>query len=183
MGPTEDTPMPAPSDTPAPEVPAAEVPVAESAKQNAPEILDQQPSATTDQTVKEQASPSLDPVFSTSVEIPARPEESPESSGGEWDLLTEKIRSWASADRIGSFWSEWRTPLRVIATILILIIVVRIYSGVIGIIDSIPLASGLLELAGLIWLINFSLNNLIKSSDRSQVTTMLQSRWRTITGR
>jgi len=60
---------------------------------------------------------------------------------------------------------------------------VRIYSGVIGIIDSIPLASGLLELAGLIWLINFSLNNLVKSSDRSQVTTMLQSRWRTITGR
>ena len=178
MGPTEDTPMPAPSDTP-----AAEVPDTESGKQNAPEPLDREPSATTDQTVKEQASPSLDPVFSTSVEIPARSEESPESGGGEWDLLTEKIRSWASADRIGSFWSEWRTPLRVIATILILIIVLRVYSGVIGIIDSIPLASGLLELAGLIWLINFSLNNLVKSSDRSQVTTTLQSRWRTITGR
>ena len=125
----------------------------------------------------------VDPVFSTSVEIPASPEQDQDSSGGEWDLLTEKIRSWASKDKIGTLWSEWRTPVRVVGALLILIIVLRIYSGVIGIIDSIPLASGLLELAGLIWLIQFSLNNLIKSNDRIMVITGLQNRWRKITGR
>ena len=37
-------------------------------------------------------------------------------------------------------------------------IVLKIYSGIISTIDSLPLISGLLELTGLIWLLNFLLH-------------------------
>ena len=171
MGQNEGTEMPAPGDT------AEPLPPEQAQETISPE------SAAPAEAAAAAPSPPLDPVFSSRVEVPARPENTHESGGGEWDLLTEKIRSWASADSFKSFWSRWRTPVRVAGVLFILIIVLRIYSGLIGTIESVPLAPGLFELAGLVWLINFALNNLIKSSDRNKVKSGLQNRWRSITGR
>ena len=67
--------------------------------------------------------------------------------------------------------------------LIVLIIVLKIYSGIVSTIDNLPVDSGLLELTGLIWLINFPLRNMIRSADRKNVISALQSRWSSITGR
>ena len=76
-----------------------------------------------------------------------------------------------------------RTPLRVLAVLVTMIVILKLYGGIISTIDSVPLASGLLELVGLIWVLNFARSNLIRSSDRQQTADDLRSRWKTITGR
>ena len=50
-------------------------------------------------------------------------------------------------------------------------------------INSIPLVPGLLELAGVIWLVNFALRNLIRNSDRDNFIKGARSTWTRVTGR
>ena len=66
---------------------------------------------------------------------------------------------------------------------IVLIIILQIYGGILHTIDALPLASGLFELAGVIWLADFSIRNLIRSSDRSKVMGDLAARWQKVVGR
>ena len=121
----------------------------------------------------------LDPAFSTSVEIPAQEA----SEGGEWDLLKDKLRQWFDGQDLGNLWGKWGTPIKLGFGLIVLIIVLKIYSGIVSTIDNLPLISGLLELTGLIWLVNFLLRNMIRSADRQKVIGDLRSRWTSVTGR
>ena len=125
--------------------------------------------------------PSADPTITASVTIPAQ--ENVESEGGEWNLLLEKLRGLIDGDQLKVLWIQLRLPIRLITTLILLVVGVQIYSGLIRTINSVPVGSGLLELIGLIWLVRFSLTNLIRRSDRAEVISSLRARWDKVIGR
>ena len=123
--------------------------------------------------------PTLDPAFSAQVDIPGQVA----SSGGEWQLLLEKIRGAVGGSNLQETWQQLRSPVRLVGGIILLIITLRVYQGVLDTIDRLPLAPGLLELAGLIWLVKYLMINMVRSSERQRVLDQLRSRWKSVMGR
>lgn len=122
-----------------------------------------------------------DPVITSTVTIPAQ--EASTDEGGEWDLLVEKIKAWIDSNQLGSLWNQAQLPLRLIGGLILFVIVSTVYSGILGTINKVPLAPGLLELTGVIWLLNYARCNLVRSSDRKRVIDALGSTWNKVVGR
>ena len=93
----------------------------------------------------ETAATAPDPVIASTVTIPAQ--ENSTDGGGEWDLLVEKIKAWIDSKELGSVWSQAQLPLRLIGGLILFVIVSTVYSGILGTINKVPLAPGLLELS------------------------------------
>ena len=126
------------------------------------------------------------PTVASTIEVPASPQmQAPASDqeGGEWDLLVEKVRAWISSGQLQEQWQAARTPLSLLAGLIAVLLVLRVYSAVLGVLDSIPLLPGLLELAGLVAVVQFSLTRLVRSSDRRQVIEGVKQRWQSFRGR
>lgn len=122
-----------------------------------------------------------DPVIASTVTIPAQ--ENSSDGGGEWDLLVEKIKAWIDSKELGSVWSQAQLPLRLIGGLILFVVVSTVYSGILGTINKVPLAPGLLELTGVIWLLNYARSNLVRSSDRKRVIDSIGSTWNKFVGR
>jgi hypothetical protein len=122
--------------------------------------------------------PTADPAIAATVTIPA----DADASGGEWDLLKDKLQGLVNTDQLHSQWSQLKGPLRLLAGLIVLVIVLQIYGGILRTIDALPLASGLFELAGVIWLGNFSVRNLVRSGDRRKVLEDLVRLWQRVVG-
>ncbi len=103
-------------------------------------------------------------------------------SGGEWDLLVQKVRHWIGSGAMERQWQTARTPLSVLAGLITAVLVLRIYAALLGVIDSLPLLPGLLELAGVIAVTRFSLRNLVRSEERSRLINGLRQRWQAFRG-
>ena len=125
--------------------------------------------------------PTPDPVIASTVSIPAQ--ESADGDGGEWELLVGKVKDWLEQNDLGELWTKAQLPLRVVGGLIVFSLVATVYSGVLSTINSIPLVPGLLELAGVIWLVNFALRNLIRNSDRENFIKGARSAWTRVTGR
>jgi hypothetical protein len=121
------------------------------------------------------------PVIASTVTIPAQ--ENSTDAGGEWDLLVEKIKAWIDSKELGSVWLQAQLPLRLIGGLILFVIVSTVYSGILGTINKVPLAPGLLELTGVIWLLNYARCNLVRSSDRKRVINSIGSTWNKFVGR
>ena len=122
-----------------------------------------------------------DPVIASTVTIPAQ--ENSTDGGGEWDLLVEKIKAWIDSKKLGSVWSQAQLPLRLIGGLILFVVVSTVYNGILGTINKVPLAPGLLELTGVIWLLNYARSNLVRSSDRKRVIDSIGSTWNKFVGR
>ncbi len=125
------------------------------------------------------------PTVASTLEVPARSEVAaiPNEEGGEWDLLVQKLRNWISSGQLQEQWQSARTPLSLLAGLIAVLLVLRVYSAVLGVLDSIPLLPGLLELAGLVAVVHFSLTRLVRSNDRREVINSLKQRWKSFRGR
>lgn len=126
------------------------------------------------------------PSIATSLEVPPLPVgsyPSEEGGGGEWEILTAKVRQWFGEGEPQKLLNSIGGPLRAVAYLLGLLLVLRVYRSVVGTIDGIPLVSGLLELVGLIALVRFCLLRLVRRSEREQVLADLQKRWEDFRGR
>ena len=122
--------------------------------------------------------PIPDPAISETVMIPA----DADAAGGEWELLKDKLQSWVNTDQLRNQWIQLKGPLRLLGGLIVLIIVLQVYGGILRTIEALPLASGLLELAGVIWIANFSIRNLVRTSDRRKVVGDLAARWQRVVG-
>lgn len=132
------------------------------------------------------AAPLETPTVASTLEVPASLQvtaSAADQDGGEWDLLVGKVRTWISSGQLQEQWQAARTPLSLLAGFIAVLLVLRVYSAVLGVLDSIPLLPGLLELAGLVAVIQFSLTRLVRSSDRREVMTGLKQRWESFRGR
>ena len=160
----EPTSEPTPEPTPEPVIAAAPEPAA---PEPTPEPM---------------AVPEVPTVVST-LEVPAleRPSGG-NAEGGEWDLLLDKLRQWIASGQLQQLWQTSRTPLTAAAALIGLLVVLRIYGALLGVLDSLPLVPGLLELAGLVAVVRFGLSNLVRSSDREKVIANVKGRWAAFRG-
>ena len=77
--------------------------------------------------------------------------------------LLQRCYDWFDANDIGEQINRARQPLRLLAYFIGLLLVLKVYSGLLGAIGSIPLAPRLLELVGLCTVIYFSATRLVRS--------------------
>ena len=181
----------APADTTAAETTAAEAPSAETTPVETPVVAAAETAAAAEPTppVAEPApaaAPLEVPTVASTIEVPASPQvQAPatDQEGGEWDLLVEKVRTWISSGQLQEQWQAARTPLSLLAGLIAVLLVLRVYSAVLGVLESIPLLPGLLELAGLVAVVQFSLSRLVRSNDRQEVIEGVKQRWKSFRGR
>lgn len=181
----------APADTTAAETTAAEAPSAETTPVETPVVAAAETAAAAEPTppVVEPATaaaPLEVPTVASTIEVPASPQvQAPatDQEGGEWDLLVEKVRTWISSGQLQEQWQAARTPLSLLAGLIAVLLVLRVYSAVLGVLESIPLLPGLLELAGLVAVVQFSLSRLVRSNDRHEVIEGVKQRWKSFRGR
>ncbi|MEB3159213.1 MAG: CAAD domain-containing protein [Synechococcus sp.] len=125
-----------------------------------------------------------DPVIAERITIPASSHsDDSTATGGEWDLLTAKVSAWWESNDMGTQINNLRQPLRVVASLIAVILVLKVYAGVLAAIGSIPLAPRLLELVGVIWVARFAATRMVRSSDRRVVLDGLRQRWSQFSGK
>ena len=123
------------------------------------------------------------PSVASTIEVPASaPGGGTSGEGGEWELLLEKLRQWIGSGQLQEQWQASRTPLILLAGLIALLLVLRLYGALLAVIDSLPLLPGLLELAGLIAVVQFSLTRLVRSEERRSLIQSLQQRWKSFRG-
>ncbi|MDM7953134.1 MAG: CAAD domain-containing protein [Cyanobium sp. CZS 25K] len=103
--------------------------------------------------------------------------------GGEFDLLLQKIRDWFASGELQAQWQRFRGPLKGLAILIGVVLLLRVYASLIGTLDSLPLVGGLLELVGLIAVARFSATRLVRKSDREEVFADWSRRWNDFRGR
>ena len=123
------------------------------------------------------------PQVASTTDVPASPAAvSSEGEGGEWEMLVEKVKQWIASGQLQQQWETARTPITLLAGLIAVLVVLRIYSSLLGVLESLPLLPGLLELVGVISVVRFSLTRLVKSSDRHEVIDGLKQRWSSFRG-
>jgi hypothetical protein len=126
------------------------------------------------------------PTVASTLEVPASPQvaaSAADQEGGEWELLVAKLRTWIASGQLQEQWQAARTPLSLLAGLIAVLLVLRVYSALLGVLESIPLLPGLLELAGLVAVVQFSLTRLVRSNDRREVIEGVKQRWQSFRGR
>ncbi|MEA5416343.1 CAAD domain-containing protein [Synechococcus sp. BA-132 BA5] len=103
--------------------------------------------------------------------------------GGEFDLLLQKIKDWLGSGELQAQWQRFRGPLKGLAILIGVVLLLRVYAALIGTLDSLPLVGGLLELVGLIAATRFSITRMVRRSDREQVFADWSRRWNDFRGR
>jgi hypothetical protein len=102
--------------------------------------------------------------------------------GGEWELLLQKVREWLNQGQLQSLWAQARKPVTLVAYLLGLLLILRIYGALLGALDSLPLVPGLLELAGVVWMVRFGVPKLLRTSEREAMLDGLSKRWKAFRG-
>jgi hypothetical protein len=115
--------------------------------------------------------------------VPALGTSSDGEAGGEWELLVSKLQTWLASGKLQALWAQARTPLTLTLAAAGLLLVLRLYTGLLAIIEGLPLVPGLLELVGVIWTLRYGLPKLLQRSQREALIQGLQQRWRSFSGR
>ena len=193
MGPTDDSnsdvgnginaPVPTPAPTADPTVGTDPTTPSDPTRASSPETsVPEQSPALEQSSVPEPIlapEPTPDPVIASTVTIPAVTT----GEGGEWSLLQEKVQAWVNDNQLSVLWQQVKLPAQILIALTVLILVLQVYSGILRTIAAVPLAPGLLELAGIGAVANFSVRRLVKSSERKKVFQTVQDRWSQFAGR
>lgn len=101
----------------------------------------------------------------------------PNQAGGEWQMLTTKLADWAASDAPQTLWQQLQSPLRALALLLGALFVLRLYAGVLGALEGVPLLAGLLELTALVWIARHGAPALLRREQRQTLFDQLSQRW------
>lgn len=173
---------PPPNASPEPESPLTETVGDTPAVPSAAAVTPEPPEPPAAPAPKEPAAGAPEPAgVAATIAVPALQEEP--SGGGEWELLTNRISNWLASGELQRQWEQIRGPLKGLAIVLAAVLALRVYATVVSTIDAIPLVSGLLELAGLITVVQFCFTRLLRSSDRQEVLGQWRKRWLDFRGR
>ena len=134
----------------------------------------------------EQAAPP-EPSVAATLEIPARSgssEAEPQNGeGGEWELLLAKLRQWLDQNELQNLWVQARRPVTLLAALVGVLLVLRVYSAILSALDSLPLVPGLLELAGVVWVVRYGIPKMLRSSERDRLLGGLGQSWKAFRGK
>lgn len=124
------------------------------------------------------------PSIAERVSVPETPSSSDGAEdGGEWDLLSTKVRQWWSENDLADQWQRLRKPLLLTAGLIAFILVLRIYGGILDAIATIPLAPRLFELVGVIYATWFATTRLVRSEERRKISAGVSDLWSSMRGK
>ncbi|MCP9777194.1 MULTISPECIES: CAAD domain-containing protein [unclassified Cyanobium] len=156
--------------------------VQQSTEQTAPQAVEQ-PTPQPFEEIVEQPTPQAappEPSIAATLVIEAEPQN---GEGGEWELLLGKLRQWLDQNELNNLWAQARKPVTILAGLVGLLLVLRVYSAVLGALDSLPLVPGLLELVGVVWAVRYGIPKLLRSSERERLLGGLQQSWKAFRGK
>ena len=178
------TPTSVPGSEPAAESPAStafvpasyQQPVAEQPAESSATVS---PAPATIQAAPQESEP---PGIAASLAVPPLPD-GEAGEGGEWDLLVGKVNAWFDGTDFRSRWESLGGPLRAAGLLLAGVVVLRLYSALIDTLGDLPLVPRLLQLVGLISVVQFCLTRLVRSSERERIVAQWKDRWIDFRGR
>ena len=97
---------------------------------------------------------------------------------GEWDQLSGKVSDWFSQNDFASQWNRLRQPLLIGGVVIVALLALQVYGNILGAIASVPAAPRLFQLFGVVWILLFSVKNLVRSGDRKEFSSGLVTRWK-----
>ena len=131
-----------------------------------------------------QAPEPLSPSIAERVSVPATPSAGESTDeGGEWDLLSSKLRQWWTENDLADQWQRLRQPLMLIAGLIVFILALRIYGGILDAIATVPLAPRLFELVGVVYATWFATTQLVRSEERRKFSARFSDLLSSIRGR
>ena len=152
----------------------AETPVAETVVAETP--VAPEPAAPT---VTAPASPSI----AERISVPAQASaDSREEDGGEWDLLSSRIKQFFEANNLQDQWQSLRQPLFLLGGLIVVILTMRIYGGILDAIATVPLAPRLFQLVGAFYAVWFAATRLIRAEERKKISANVNDLWTSLRG-
>ena len=149
----------APSQTPVAETPVAAEPVA--------------------QPIAPPASPSI----AERISVPAQASaDSSKEDGGEWDLLSNRIKQFFEANNLENQWQSLLQPIFLLGGLIVVILTMRIYGGILDAIATVPLAPRLFQLVGSFYAVWFAATRLIRAEERKKISANVNDLWTSLRG-
>ena len=159
----------APSQTPVAETPVAAEPVAETPVAAEP--------------VAQPIAPPASPSIAERISVPAQASaDSSEEDGGEWDLLSNRIKQFFEANNLQDQWQSLRQPLFLLGGLIVVILTMRIYGGILDAIATVPLAPRLFQLVGTFYAVWFAATRLIRAEERKKISANVNDLWTSLRG-
>ena len=163
--------------------PAATEPVSPVAPIAPVPVIAQEPETAKEPAVESIPTPAASEAIAERIQVAATAStEDTSSDGGEWDLLSSKVRQWWNDNNLVELWQRSRRPVFLVVGLIGLTLLIRIYSGILAAIGSIPLAPRLFELVGIGWVIWFSTTRLIRSEERKALLAKVGGIWSAFRG-
>ena len=122
------------------------------------------------------------PSIAERISVPAQAPSDGDDEGGEWDMLSSRIKAFFEANNLLEHWQSLRQPLLLIGALIALILTVRIYGGILDAIATVPLAPRLFQLVGTIYAAWFAATRLVLSAERKKISGNLKDVWSSIRG-
>ena len=123
------------------------------------------------------------PSIAERVSVPARvPADSSSEEGGEWDLLSNRIKQFFEANNLQDQWQSLRQPLFLLGGLIALILTLRIYGGILDAIATVPLAPRLFQLVGTFYAGWFAATRLVRAEERKRISENVQDLWSSLRG-
>ena len=149
----------------------------------APSVSEPAPVAQVTASAAQPNPPTPSPSIAERVQVPAQaPSGASDESGGEWEMLSGRIKDFWEANNLVEWWQSLRQPMILMGALLGLILTLRIYGGILDAIATVPLAPRLFQLVGTIYAFWFATTRLVKSDERKKVSSNLQDLWNSIRG-
>ena len=159
----------APSQTPVAETPVAAEPVAETPVAAEP--------------VAQPIAPPASPSIAERISVPAQASaDSSEEDGGEWDLLSNRIKQFFEANNLENQWQSLRQPIFLLGGLIVVILTMRIYGGILDAIATVPLAPRLFQLVGTFYAVWFAATRLIRAEERKKIWSNVNDLWTGLRG-
>ena len=159
----------APSQTPVAETPVAAEPVAETPVAAEP--------------VAQPIAPPASPSIAERISVPAQASaDSSEEDGGEWDLLSNRIKQFFEANNLENQWQSLRQPIFLLGGLIVVILTMRIYGGILDAIATVPLAPRLFQLVGTFYAVWFAATRLIRAEERKKIWSNVNDLWTSLRG-
>ncbi|QNJ22318.1 hypothetical protein SynMITS9220_01012 [Synechococcus sp. MIT S9220] len=132
-----------------------------------------------EQPVTAPASPSI----AERISVPAQASaDSSEEDGGEWDLLSNRIKQFFEANNLQDQWQSLRQPLFLLGGLIVVILTMRIYGGILDAIATVPLAPRLFQLVGTFYAVWFAATRLIRAEERKKISANVNDLWTSLRG-
>ena len=123
------------------------------------------------------------PSIAERISVPAQASaDSSEEDGGEWDLLSNRIKQFFEANNLQDQWQSLRQPLFLLGGLIVVILTMRIYGGILDAIATVPLAPRLFQLVGTFYAVWFAATRLIRAEERKKISANVNDLWTSLRG-